>query len=140
MPTLRDLRKRSYLTQEALARKAGMARETLSRYESGHRKPSERNIQILTKLAEVLHVKLENISFPEKPKIPQSPSGAYVPISPKERLELFVFTLDNAIRDVLQDVPERKIRELFGNTQIMEYILKVRSENRSSRRKKLSHR
>jgi transcriptional regulator with XRE-family HTH domain len=135
MPTLRDLRKRSYMTQETLAQKAGIARETLSRYETGYRKPSPRNIVILAKLAKVLHVKLETISFPEKPKIPQSSSEEYTLASPKERLELFVFTLNNGIREMLHDVPERKIRELFDNTQIAEYILKVRSENRSSQRK-----
>lgn len=137
MPTLRDLRKRSYLSQAALAEKAGISRETISRYETGHQKPSSRNIAILVKLAEVLHVKPEKLNFPEKPKLTQAFPGIKTTDQPKDQLELFVFTLDNGIREMLGDISPKTIRNHFGQETIADYILKIRQKDSSSRRKKL---
>ena len=62
MPTLRELRKRSYLSQEGLAKEAHITRESISRFENGRKKPSPKTIQALAK---ALRVDPRQIQFPK---------------------------------------------------------------------------
>lgn len=55
---LRHLRAERGLTQEQLADRAGLAREYLSKVESGHRNPS---LDIIARLAQALEVSLEDL-------------------------------------------------------------------------------
>lgn len=60
MYTLRELRLKSFLTQEELAKKANISRYTVTRLESGKMKPS---ISSARALAKALKVKPGDISF-----------------------------------------------------------------------------
>jgi transcriptional regulator with XRE-family HTH domain len=60
MPTIRELRKSNYLTQEELAAKAGIARRTLSRVETGAECPSGPTIR---KIAKAVRVRPQEIEF-----------------------------------------------------------------------------
>lgn len=53
LPHLRDLRRRAVMSQEQLAARSGVARDTISKLESGHRKAYPSTIQ---KLATGLNV------------------------------------------------------------------------------------
>ena len=53
---LRELRKRNDWTQEELAKKAGLAKSTISMFERGDRKPS---FEVLETLADVFNVDLD---------------------------------------------------------------------------------
>lgn len=57
-PRLRRLRKRRELTLTALAAKTGISKSTLSRLESGQRKPS---LELLLPLAETYHLPLDEL-------------------------------------------------------------------------------
>ena len=132
MPTLKELRKRSYLNQEALATKANMARETINRYETGRATPSPQAVQALAK---ALKVKPDLIQFtPQNKKGSPSLDEERI-IKPQERIDVFLLTLDNGIRDILQDVPNRTIRKFFGDKSLSEYILKIRAETKKSQKK-----
>jgi transcriptional regulator with XRE-family HTH domain len=125
MPTLKELRRLSYLSQEALAEKAGVARETISKYESGQR-PGP--VYVLA-LAKALRVDPEQIQFPDKQKLMSLPAENKS-TRPKDQIELFLCVLDNGILDRLQSVPDRTIRKYFGQTKLSDYILKVRADQR----------
>lgn len=60
MPTIRELRKNNFLTQEELAAKAGIARRTLSRVETGAECPSGPTIR---KIAKAVRVRPQEIEF-----------------------------------------------------------------------------
>jgi transcriptional regulator with XRE-family HTH domain len=60
MPTIRELRKSNYLTQEEMAAKAGIARRTLSRVETGAECPSGPTIR---KIAKAVRVRPQDIEF-----------------------------------------------------------------------------
>jgi transcriptional regulator with XRE-family HTH domain len=60
MPTIRELRKSNYLTQEEMAAKAGIARRTLSRVETGAECPSGPTIR---KIAKAVKVRPQDIEF-----------------------------------------------------------------------------
>jgi transcriptional regulator with XRE-family HTH domain len=60
MPTIRELRKSNFLTQEEMAAKAGIARRTLSRVETGAEYPSGPTIR---KIAKAVKVKPQEIEF-----------------------------------------------------------------------------
>src|SRR3954451_18248622 len=57
-PRLRLLRERRDLTLTAVARKTGISKSTLSRLESGQRKP---NLELLLPLAETYHLPLDEL-------------------------------------------------------------------------------
>lgn len=59
MPTLREFRKQNHLTQEALAQKASIARETVSRIENGVEKPSISSVRAMAKALKVKPVEIE---------------------------------------------------------------------------------
>jgi transcriptional regulator with XRE-family HTH domain len=126
MPTLRELRKRSYLSQEGLAREAKVPRESISRYENGRKKPSQRTIQ---SLARALRVDPKQIQFPKDPGVDTVAEPVQRTSLPRERLELFRLVLDNGIRNLLPDVPETLILKYFGKKKIIDYIRKIRVEN-----------
>ena len=129
MPTLRELRKRSYLSQEGLAKEAHIPRESISRFENGRKKPSPKTIQALAK---ALRVDPRQIQFP-KDRQADSASDPEETIAPlKERLELFRLVLDNGIRTLLPGLSEDQIRKLFGKKKMADYILKIGSENDST--------
>jgi|WetSurMetagenome_2_1015567.scaffolds.fasta_scaffold264980_2 transcriptional regulator with XRE-family HTH domain len=60
MPTIRELRKSNFLTQEEMAAKAGIARRTLSRVETGAEYPSGPTIR---KIAKAVKVRPQDIEF-----------------------------------------------------------------------------
>ncbi len=60
MYTLKELRKKSFLTQEELAKKANISRYTVTRIESGKAKPS---ISSARALAKALKVKPGEIDY-----------------------------------------------------------------------------
>ena len=66
MPTLKELRKKSYFSQEGLAKEANVPRESISRYENGRKKPSPKTIQALAK---ALRVDPKQIQFPKERKV-----------------------------------------------------------------------
>ena len=55
---LRELRKRNGLTQEALARKSGVHRTSIARYETGKNGMSEKN---LIRIACALHTSVDEV-------------------------------------------------------------------------------
>ena len=55
---LKESRIKSGLTQEQLAEKLGIAKSTLSGYESGNREP---NVQTIKKIADVLNVSADEL-------------------------------------------------------------------------------
>jgi DNA-binding XRE family transcriptional regulator len=64
MPTIRELRKSNYLTQEEMAAKAGIARRTLSRVETGAECPSGPTIRKIAKAVRVRPQDIELINVP----------------------------------------------------------------------------
>jgi DNA-binding XRE family transcriptional regulator len=63
LPKLKELRKKSLFTQEQLAKKAKIARETVTRIETGKENPSPTTIKALAK---ALRVKPRDIEFEVK--------------------------------------------------------------------------
>lgn len=63
MPTLKELRKKSFLTQEELAQKAKLSRYTVTRVECGNQKPGT---TVIRALAKALKVRQKDIEFPTK--------------------------------------------------------------------------
>jgi transcriptional regulator with XRE-family HTH domain len=126
MPTLKELRRLSYLSQEALAEKAGVARETINKYESGLERPGK---LYLLALAKALRVDPEQIQFPDRQKSISLHAEKKSTLA-KSQIELFLCVLNNGILDRLQGVPTRTIRKYFGETKLSDYIIKVRSEHR----------
>lgn len=61
--TLKELRKRNNITQEAVAQKIGVTRQAISSYESGRTQPS---IELLMRLADIYGVSLDDILYGEK--------------------------------------------------------------------------
>jgi DNA-binding XRE family transcriptional regulator len=64
MPTIRELRKNNFLTQEEMAAKAGIARRTLSRVETGAECPSGPTIRKIAKAVRVRPQDIELINVP----------------------------------------------------------------------------
>jgi DNA-binding XRE family transcriptional regulator len=64
MPTIRELRKSNFLTQEEMAAKAGIARRTLSRVETGAECPSGPTIRKIAKAVRVRPQDIELINVP----------------------------------------------------------------------------
>jgi DNA-binding XRE family transcriptional regulator len=64
MPTIRELRKSNFLTQEEMAAKAGIARRTLSRVETGAECPSGPTIRKIAKAVKVHPRDIELINVP----------------------------------------------------------------------------
>src|SRR5512136_1750019 len=64
MPTIRELRKNNFLTQEEMAAKAGIARRTLSRVETGAEYPSGPTIRKIAKAVRVRPQDIELINVP----------------------------------------------------------------------------
>jgi transcriptional regulator with XRE-family HTH domain len=123
MPTLRELRIRSYLSQEELARVSSVPRESISRFENGHKKPGRKTLQAL---ALALGVEPVQISFSKNGQSePMAESGN---ASTKEKLVLFRLVLDNGIRQLLPAVPDQTLNRYFGKKKIVDYIVKVKSE------------
>ncbi len=121
MPTLKELRKRRRLSQDMLAQMSNIYRETICRIEIGIEMP---NPYTINKLAEALRVKPEMISCPgiQKENLPKDDLT-----SQQDQLELFVWEMDNEIRDILHDVPDQMISKYFGKKKIVDYILERRS-------------
>ena len=71
-PRLRRLRERRGLTLTALAAKTGISKSTLSRLESGQRKPS---LELLLPLAEAIICRWTSSSAHRRSAIPASGSG-----------------------------------------------------------------
>jgi transcriptional regulator with XRE-family HTH domain len=126
MPTLKELRKRSYLSQEELAKAAGIPRESISRYENGHKHPGANSLNALAKALKVQPTQIqvkrpteaENDS-PQKKKTPPT----------REQLELFQLVIDNGIRDLLPEVSDQAICRFFGKKKIVDYVAKIKSQS-----------
>jgi transcriptional regulator with XRE-family HTH domain len=71
---LSELRRRAGLTQEGLARAAGVGTDAVRKWERGKRTPS---FEMATKLAEALDVSLDELAGigPPPRKRPRSPKG-----------------------------------------------------------------
>jgi transcriptional regulator with XRE-family HTH domain len=129
MPTLKELRKRSYLSQEELARAASIPRESISRYENGHKKPGHNT---LTALANALKVEPKQIHFPRESCSEAAQESPKKATSNRQQLELFRLVIDNGIRDLLPEVPEQAIQRFFGKKRIIDYVAQIKSENQNN--------
>jgi transcriptional regulator with XRE-family HTH domain len=86
------------LTQGELARRAGIARETLSRWESGAQHPS---LESLDRIAAVAGVRLEVRLVPAEPKLIEL-AREQLDLAPAERLQALLGSSWRACRDGLR--------------------------------------
>lgn len=124
MATLKELRKRSHLTQEALAKVTKIPQESISRFENGRRKPGPKS---LSALAGALGVDPKQIQFTKEQQadfLSMAPKRA---VSAGERLTRLRLALDNEIRELLPGISENNIRKFFGQRKIADYVLKILS-------------
>jgi len=117
-PRLRRLRKRRGVTLTALAAKTGISKSTLSRLESGQRKPS---LELLLPLAETYHLPLDElvgapaVGDPRVRTRPRSRNGRLVfPLTQKSN-GMAVWKV------VIPPEPERKLRLHAGHEWL--YVL-----------------
>ncbi|HSW58101.1 MAG TPA: helix-turn-helix transcriptional regulator [Dehalococcoidales bacterium] len=122
MATLKELRKRSYLTQAELSRAANVPRESISRFEKGRKKPGK---QTLAALARALRVAPSQIHFQDTPKAGEKTTIQSRKKSDREQLVLFRLILQNGIRDLLAEVPETTLRRYFGTRRMVDFILET---------------
>ena len=76
---LKQLRKEAGLTQEELAKKVGLKKQNISRYENSHVEP---NIRTAKRIADALGVSIEEMAVGVSLPSPSAP--APVPLSPDE--------------------------------------------------------
>lgn len=124
MATLKELRKRGHLTQEALAKAANIPQESISRFENGRRKPGPKS---LAALAGALGVDPRQIQITREQQADFLSLAPKKAVSPGERLTLLRRALDNAIRELLPGVSENNIRKYFGQKKMADYVIKILS-------------
>ena len=110
-PRLRRIRERKGVTLTALAEKTGISKSTLSRLESGQRKPS---LELLLPLASVYHLPLDELVGAPRVGDPR------VRLTPKTRNGRLVYPLTQGSSSmavwkvVIPPEPERRLRTHAG--------------------------
>jgi transcriptional regulator with XRE-family HTH domain len=105
MPTIRELRKSNYLTQEEMAAKAGIARRTLSRVETGAECPSGPTIRKIAKAVKVRpqDIEIANVVFFKKDELS---------LTAKEYLKQLNAVNLKAFKGSKHPIPEKEIENI----------------------------